>query len=129
MAYTFNIGHRLLARDATEDLPPRRTRFLFSPDATSSRLFLRRDVPLAGPAFGCGNVCPKLAQPGPSPVRRAFYDAAGHPLTANWQHTSTHAPHAARSSPANPFLESPADSDTRAPNLQRLSKPLTRVKL
>jgi hypothetical protein len=48
-------------------------------------------------------------------------DTAGHPLHVhNRQHPSTHAPPAARSSPANPFLESPADSSTRAPNLQRL---------
>ena len=38
----------------------------------------------------------------------------------NRQHASTHAPHAARSSPANPFLESPADSGTRAPNFRKL---------
>jgi hypothetical protein len=75
---------------------------------------------LAGPAVGCGAVvCRNISQPCPSPVRRAvLVDAAGPPphVTGN-----TH-PRARRTrrSPANPLLESPADSGTRAPNLQRL---------
>ena len=131
VAYTLNIGHRLFPRDATEDLPPRRTPF---PVSTRRRHF----VPAlpgflwAGPAFGCGSLAlsqtfATLPQPtlpranfAPSHVRRAVWSTPPDTPTRNRQHASTHAPHAARSSPANPFLESPADSGTRAPNLQRL---------
>jgi len=66
VAYTLNIGHRLFPRDATEDLPPRRTPF---PVSTRRRHF----VPAlpgflwAGPAFGCGSlVRRKPSQPCPS---------------------------------------------------------------
>jgi hypothetical protein len=83
--------------------------------------FSRPGFPLAGPAFGCGSfVCRKLLQPCPSPVRRAVWPTPPDTPSRNRQHASTRAPLAARSSPANPFLESPADSGTRAPNLQRL---------
>jgi len=109
VAYTINIGRRLFSRDATKVFPPRPTRF---PVSTRRHIVPAwcRDFPLAGLA----------ARPWSQPaVRRATHrrDAAGHPLTQNRQHASTHAPHAARSSPENSLLESPADSDTRAPNL------------
>jgi hypothetical protein len=121
MAYSFNIGRRLFPRDATENLPSRRTPF---------PVFTRRHIvpvlsapgfPLAGPAFGCG--CLSVASfrnLAFSPVRRAVWPTPPNTPSRNRQHAPTRAPHAARSSPANPFLESPADSGTRAPNLQRL---------
>jgi len=105
MAYWLNIGHRLFPRDAMEGssaapqpvlsvstrrhISPRAAAGI-SPDRTGSR---------------CNLYC-RLVQP----AQRAIADTAGHPLT----HASTHPPHAARSSPANPFLESPADFVTRA---------------
>ncbi len=126
MQHTCNIGHRLFPRDATEDLPSRRTPFPVSTrrhlvpafsspgfphdSAEPVRLWLRQTLPVA--AFR--NLGLK-----PCPAARVI-DAAGHPLTHNRQDVSTRAPLAARSSTANPFLVSPADSGTRAPNLQRL---------
>lgn len=125
MAYIFNIGRRLFPRDATEDLPSRRTPFPFSPDATSSRLYLLRDFPWLvrrSVAAAClSQAFATLPQPTLSKlVRRAVWPTPPDNPSRNRQHASTRAPHAARSSPANPFLESPANSGTHAPNLQRL---------
>jgi hypothetical protein len=124
VAYTLNIGHRRFPRDATEDLPSRRT-----PLPVSTRRHTAPVVSSPGLSPGWSGVrlrqlvCRKLSQPCPSrffasPVRRAVCSTPPDiPLT---QHASTHAPHAAQSCPANPFLESPADSGTQAPNLQKL---------
>jgi len=137
VAYTVNIGHRLFARDATEDLPSRQVLFPVSTRRHFVPALSFRDFP-GWSGFGLRQCC--LSQPfrnltpanlctGQSSHWPIFALAlsggpfgrhAGHPLTQNRQHPSTHAPHAARGSPANPFLESPADSGTRAPNLQRL---------
>jgi hypothetical protein len=67
------------------------------------------------------NLCSSQPLPHPCPAGR-LPDTAGPPLTQNRQHAFTHTPTVARVSPANPFLESPADSGTRAPNLQRLGQ-------
>jgi hypothetical protein len=121
MAYIFNIGHRLFPRDATEDLPSRRTPL---------PVFTRRHIvpalsapgfPLAGSAIDCSslsvasfrNLAPALFG-GPFGRRRRT------PPHAIGQHASTRAPHAARSSPANPFWRARRTPVLRAPNLQRL---------
>ena len=99
--------------------------FLFPPDATSSR-FLSPGFPLASPAYRVAAVLFVAAfnnlrpsQPLPRPLSGGPFGR--HRWTSpTRQHPSAHAPNAARGSPANPFLESPADSGTHAPNLQRL---------
>src|SRR5262249_42923176 len=117
MAYWLNIGHRLFPRDAMEDLPPRLNPFSpFPPDAT----FLPAQAPgfpLIGPARAVQLILLLgLALPG-GPLT-----PPGPPSRGDRQPPSTHPPHAARSSPANPFLESPADFVTRAPNLTKLGQ-------
>jgi hypothetical protein len=87
VAYWLNIGHRLFPRDATEDLPSRRTRFLFPPDATSSRLCysgislgwsgFRVAVALSVQHFA---TLPQPILPESLSAGR-FVDTAGHPLT------------------------------------------------
>src|SRR5262249_11839278 len=81
------------------------------PVSTRRRHFVPNSLPwisLAGPAATFRNLAPALSG-GP------FVDTAGPPRAQ-----ATHAPDAARIGPANPFLESPADAGTHAPNLQRL---------
>ena len=115
MAYSFNIGHRLFPRDATEDLPSRRAPLPFSTRRHIVPVSLYRDVP--GPVrFLVASIATR-SRPCPAGrfLRRRRTTPSRQSATA-----STRAPDAARSSPANPFLESPADSGTRAPNLQRL---------
>ena len=120
---THNISHRLFPRDATEDLPFAPVSVsCFHPTPLGPGLLLP-GFPLARPAFGLRQpfVCHCRSNPCLKPCPAGHLaDTAGHPLTYNRQRPSTHAPPAARGSPANPFLESPADSSTRAPNLQRL---------
>src|SRR5690348_4973111 len=56
MAYIFNIGRRLLPRDATEDLPSRRTPFPVFTRRHIVPVLFAPGFPLAGPAFGCGRL-------------------------------------------------------------------------
>jgi len=75
VAYRLNIGHRLFPRDATEDLPSRRTRFLTRRHLVPVLLF--RDFPWLVRLSGCGSVvCATFRNLAPAnlarvPVRRA----------------------------------------------------------
>src|SRR6516164_5295780 len=121
VAYTLNIGHRRFARDAMEDLPPRQVLFPVSTRRHFVPVFLFRDFPWLVRLSGRGSVvCRSSPQPAFAPTLSGGPFGRHRWTSPTRQHPFTHAPNAARGTPANPFLESPADSGTHAPNLQRL---------
>src|SRR5439155_513288 len=91
----------------------------FHPTPTSSR---RRSPGFCSPSRvrpGC-DLSPQPSPPSLYSAGPTFGSAQS--FSRDRQRASTRAPHAARSSPANPFLESPADSVTRAPNFRKLGQ-------